>query len=289
MSSESADRSGPGPRDYAAATERALYAFSGTKCYFPNCSEPVIVFVGGEPVSNVHIAHIRGANPGAPRYDATMTNDQRRAFTNLLLLCKPHHEVVDKRHPDRYSVETLTEWKAERESAAGIDGQSLAGITEDRLFGLIEQAVAASRERRQLEVEVGMGFAAQGQAITFPTETAKDYLDLDMYKDLGPPLLILTVRNTGSMKAYVAGHAIRFVPSGAALFRVNHFPFLNPRMPHALDRGDSTPWFYDLPMVTRMVAFMRECGQQIDTLVAEVTLGSGEKFESSPLSAAYLP
>jgi hypothetical protein len=52
--------SGPGPCDYTAATERALYAFSGTTCYWPDCSTPVIVFVADEPYSNVEIAHIEG-------------------------------------------------------------------------------------------------------------------------------------------------------------------------------------------------------------------------------------
>jgi hypothetical protein len=164
-----------------------------------------------------------------------MTDDERRAFTNLLLLCKPHHDVVDKRHPNRYSVKTLVEWKTKRESAAGIDGQSLAGISDDRLVELIEKAVAESREQRSLTVELGMGFAAQGQAITFPMATAKDYLDLEIYQDLGPKVLILTVRNTGSLKVYVASHAIRFVPSGAALLGVNHFPF--PQSPDAVCPG----------------------------------------------------
>lgn len=73
---------------------RALYAYSGTKCYFPDCKEPV-VFVKGEPISNVAMAHIRGAKRGSARYDPSMTNHQRRSFPNLLLMCKPHHDVVD--------------------------------------------------------------------------------------------------------------------------------------------------------------------------------------------------
>ncbi len=289
MSREPEGQPGSGPRNYTAATERALYAFSGTRCYFPDCPEPVIVFVDDEPVSNVHIAHIRGAKKGSARYDATMDDDERRAFTDLLLLCKPHHDVVDKRHPDRYSVETLVEWKALRESAAEIDSKSLVGVTEDRLEELIEKAVAESRVKRQVDVELGMGFAARRQAIIFPTATARDYLDLDMYKDLGPKMLVLTVRNTGALKAHVASHAIRFVPSGAALFGVNHFPFLNPGIPSALDGGESAPWFYDLITVMKMLSFLRERGQGIDGLVGEVALGSGERFESSQLSASYLP
>jgi hypothetical protein len=101
--------SGPGPRDYRVGTERALYAFARTTCYFPGCKSPVIVFVEGEPVSNAQIAHIRGANPGSPRYDPAMTDDGRRSYANLILPCEPHHEFVDRRHPDRYPPEMLAE------------------------------------------------------------------------------------------------------------------------------------------------------------------------------------
>jgi hypothetical protein len=60
-----------GPRDYTVGTERALYTFSGTTCYFPECATQVVVFICDEPVSNVQIAHIRGAKPGSP--DTTPT------------------------------------------------------------------------------------------------------------------------------------------------------------------------------------------------------------------------
>jgi hypothetical protein len=80
--------SGPGPRDYLVGTERALYAFARTTCYFPGCKTSVIVFVESEPVSNAQIAHIRGANPGSPRYDPAMTDDERRSYANLILLCE---------------------------------------------------------------------------------------------------------------------------------------------------------------------------------------------------------
>lgn len=280
---------GSGPRDYAVATERALYAFSGITCYFPDCPTPVIAFVDDEPISNVEIAHIRGANPGSPRYDPSMTDDERRAFANLVLLCKPHHEIVDKRHPDRYPPVALADWKAQREAAAGIDKMSLAGISEDRLVDLIERAVASNRDQRLVTVEVGLGFAAPGQAVVLPPARAKDFLDLDMYKGLGPKVLILTVRNPGSLKAYVEGHGVRFAPAGASLAGPNHFPLLNPQSPCPIEAGESIPWFYDLLAVTRMVTFLHGRGQRVDELVGEVRLGSGERLESNPLPATYLP
>ncbi|MBB5155908.1 hypothetical protein [Saccharopolyspora phatthalungensis] len=45
-----------------------------------------------------------------------MTDDERRSFDNLILLCKEHHELVDTKHPDKYSVETLKSWKQDREA-----------------------------------------------------------------------------------------------------------------------------------------------------------------------------
>ncbi|MFJ3402221.1 hypothetical protein ACIPM5_35095 [Streptomyces microflavus] len=41
------------------------------------------------------IAHIRGAKKGSARFDASMTNEERRAYDNLLILCPTHHEQVD--------------------------------------------------------------------------------------------------------------------------------------------------------------------------------------------------
>jgi hypothetical protein len=37
------------------------------------------------------IAHIEAAMPDGPRFRKEMTNEERRAFANLLLLCGVHH------------------------------------------------------------------------------------------------------------------------------------------------------------------------------------------------------
>lgn len=278
--------SGPGPRDYVAATERALYAYSGTTCYYPDCKTPVIVFIEGEPVSNVEIAHIKGAYPGSSRYDAAMTDDGRRSFPNLILLCKPHHEVVDKRHPERYPVEVLAEWKTRREAEAGIDRLELSMLTEDRLVGLIEEAVGAARLQRLLTVELGLGVAFPGETATFPAATAKDYFD--MYADQGPAVLILTIRSQGSLKGYVNSHSLRFGPMGMRLMGANDFLRLNPRLPSVVDVGESRAWLYDLKNVRTMVRILRAQGGTVDSLVGEADLGSGETIESSALPVEYL-
>lgn len=278
--------SGPGPRDYTQGTERALYAFSATTCYFPGCQTRVIVLVDGEPVSNVEIAHIRGAVPGSPRYDPAMTDDERRSFANLILLCTPHHKVVDRLHPEDYPVEVLVGLKAQHERDAGIDGSALSPLTEDRLLDLIEKAVASAKPQRQLAVEIGLGVSAPGKMVTFPSDTAKDYFGI--YADLGPAVLIVTVRSQGALKAYVNNHAIRFEPAGVVLHGTDDFPSVNPRLPCPVEPGESRSWRYSLELVTTMVSFLQKQGQPVTAVVAEVSLGSGEDLQSAKMAVESL-
>ena len=66
----------------------------------------------------------------ANRYVADMTDDQRRSFPNLVLLCNPHHKLVDKVRPDDYSVEDLEQWKR---AADPKEAGDLAMMTESDL------------------------------------------------------------------------------------------------------------------------------------------------------------
>jgi hypothetical protein len=105
-----------GPRAYTPGTRAALIAFSHGVCYFPGCETPVVAFVGKDPLLNVEIAHIRDARVGN-RFDDSMTDDERRAFSNLILLCRVHHVIVDKTRASDYPIERLQQWKTEREGA----------------------------------------------------------------------------------------------------------------------------------------------------------------------------
>ncbi|KQN86598.1 hypothetical protein ASE96_13620 [Arthrobacter sp. Leaf69] len=218
-----------------------------------------------------------------------MTDDERRAFANLILLCKPHHDLVDKRHPDRYSVERLVEWKSEREGSMGIERQNLSGIDEDALIDAILTAISAAPPQRTVVAELGLGyFGAQG-LVEFPTATAKKFIGIEQYNNLGNQVLLLTVRNTGTLPAYWDGHMLYYRPCGIARAGDNYFPYDNPKLPHRLESGQSARWLYFLPEVINLVAFMRDRKLGIETLVAKVNLGSGESIDSSPLHVDCLP
>jgi hypothetical protein len=68
-----------------------------TICAYPDCPEPLLRWINGveTPVLNSRIAHIAAASERGPRYDVNMTDEDRRAFENLLLLCLPHAEEID--------------------------------------------------------------------------------------------------------------------------------------------------------------------------------------------------
>lgn len=279
-------KSSPGPRDYTAGTERALFALSGMTCYFPDCPVPVVVFVNNEPVCNVQIGHIHGARRDSARYDPSMTDDERRAFANLILVCTPHHVVIDRLHPGDYPPELLRQWKSTREAEARIDRRALSSFSEDRLVELIEHAVWSGRPQRSITAELGLGVRMAAHLVTFPAATAREHFG--SYAQHGPPVVILTVRNRGELQAYVDRHCIRITEPGLTI-AANDFPIVNPRLPYPLQVGESQHWLYDLETVVRAVRATRHVQPgSAEALTGEVALGSGETIASSQMPANYV-
>ena len=69
-----------------------------------------------------------------------MSDDERRAFNNLILVCKPHHEEIDKRHPEMYPAEVLLGWKRAHEGDHLQPLAELGAVSEDDLAGLLVEA-----------------------------------------------------------------------------------------------------------------------------------------------------
>ena len=109
-------------------------------CYAPGCGVPVVRFIDETPMSNLEIAHIYALHPNGPRYVPTMTDAERNAFTNLMLLCHPHHTLIDKTAPDDYPPYVLIEWKNKREADRVGALRNVGGIGEDDLQDMIKSA-----------------------------------------------------------------------------------------------------------------------------------------------------
>lgn len=92
------------------STLRELYVNSGNQCAFPGCTNRVVDENG---VFIAQVCHIEAANEGGQRFNLNMSNEERREYSNLLLLCYEHHKVTDDE--TEYTVEVLRRMKYEHE------------------------------------------------------------------------------------------------------------------------------------------------------------------------------
>jgi hypothetical protein len=101
-------------RQYTPSTIKRLFALSGNECAEPNCSRKLIAKDGASIIAK--ICHIEAASDDGPRFNISMTDDERRHFDNLILLCDEDHTIIDnKENEAKYSKALLKEWKKNHE------------------------------------------------------------------------------------------------------------------------------------------------------------------------------
>jgi len=94
---------------------RRLDTLSGNKCAAPNCTKSLVARDNETIISK--ICHIEAASENGPRFNPEMTDDERRHFDNLILLCDECHSIIDnKDNEQKYPVSLLKEWKRNHES-----------------------------------------------------------------------------------------------------------------------------------------------------------------------------
>lgn len=122
MSTETPKRLTPEPE-----VVRRLYLVSGNLCAYAGCKQPLM---GSDGTLVGEVAHICAALPAGRRFDPTMTNEQRRSFDNLVLLCANHHTMIDKPQ-SQHAVSDLQDMKQSHERVyTGIVDQLLEQVRD---------------------------------------------------------------------------------------------------------------------------------------------------------------
>jgi hypothetical protein len=105
--------------DFTAATKTRLARRAGYLCSHPECRRPTIGPAAGdaEVVNIGEAAHITAAAMGGPRYDPSLSPEERRSQANGIWLCAVHAKQVDS-DEQHFTVERLRKWKAKAEKAA---------------------------------------------------------------------------------------------------------------------------------------------------------------------------
>lgn len=164
------------PRDYLPSDIKRLFAFSGNQCSKPNCKRPVIAEDGVTVVGKV--CHIEAASSKGPRYRKKMTDEERRKYDNLILLCDEHHSIIDnKKNEGEYSVELLLEWKKDHISE---NNGSEIDVADETVYSAINDIVSAigrlEKNTEKIYVQVS--------EISQDLKRIKGISDLDQMKSL---------------------------------------------------------------------------------------------------------
>lgn len=180
-----------GPKSPSQRTVKQLFALSGNRCAFDDCSTRLI-----HPSGSVvgELCHIKGEKPTAPRYDPSQDNLARNGFDNLILLCNVHHKVIDD-NPAKYSVERLVAMKKSHERLDGKEGADDA-LTETFLRAVMDGPVVVSLGQSggitAQTVNVIQQAAGHGHGRVVRIETHHgDYEDIDLNgcQRLGRPIV----------------------------------------------------------------------------------------------------
>lgn len=91
----------------------------GFVCSNPSCEQSTSgPHVDDEAAVNIGVAaHITAASPGGPRYDRSLSSEQRRSPSNGIWACQSCAKLIDS-DDARFTVAVLNEWKARAEHLA---------------------------------------------------------------------------------------------------------------------------------------------------------------------------
>ena len=87
-------------REYSQSTLKILFALSGNRCAYPECTENIIEAATEKSNALViaQICHIHAISADGPRGSTELTDKELNSHENLILLCPTHHRKVDGQH-----------------------------------------------------------------------------------------------------------------------------------------------------------------------------------------------
>lgn len=116
--------------DFSEKTKMILANRVCGLCSNPNCRKPTLG-ANSKPnkATNIGVAaHICAAAPGGPRYDSTMTEEERKSSENGIWLCQSCAKLIDS-DAIRYSKDLLKVWKNLAETTAKLELERPINIT----------------------------------------------------------------------------------------------------------------------------------------------------------------
>src|SRR5689334_22527353 len=106
------------PRDdFSAATRELIAKRAGYMCAFPGCRRLTVGPSEDRETQTTMVgvaAHITAAAVAGPRYDPTLSREERTSERNGVWACQTHGKLIDD-NPSVHTVEEITRWKKQHE------------------------------------------------------------------------------------------------------------------------------------------------------------------------------
>jgi len=103
--------------DFSQATKDLLAKRAGYMCAFPGCQRLTVGPSEDRMTQTTMVgvaAHITAASPRGPRYDASLSAEERSSERNGVWTCQTHGKLIDD-NPSKHTVEEITSWKRQHE------------------------------------------------------------------------------------------------------------------------------------------------------------------------------
>ena len=144
--------------DFPNSVKDALCKRVGSLCSNPDCRRPTSG-PQSDPAKVINVgaaAHITAASQGGPRYDASISPEERSSIENGVWLCQTCAKLVDN-DPVRYDTDLLRNWKrsAEQHALESLEAHFNPEFQSSRSFVLSKINVAGSS--RQLIIDLNTG------------------------------------------------------------------------------------------------------------------------------------
>jgi hypothetical protein len=133
--------------EFSASVKDRLMKRVGARCSNPECRQPTHGpgAVGDIAVSIGVAAHITSAAPGGPRFDSSLSPQERRAFGNAVWLCQNCAKLADS-DVDRFTVDTLLRWKSGAEADALLAINGLASAPSEGVSPLTDVSSMSNQD-----------------------------------------------------------------------------------------------------------------------------------------------
>lgn len=112
--------------DFSRSTIDRMARRVGMRCSNPECRRPTAGPDASGGATNIGVAaHITAASPNGPRYDESLSSEERRSLSNGIWLCQTHAKIIDDDEMT-YPASILREWKETAEHMAALEARGYA-------------------------------------------------------------------------------------------------------------------------------------------------------------------